>query len=1229
MISMPWWLPYMAGRSFDTLLTDLDALITFIQTDLAMPLPVFRTLIKLKRQRDRDNPAWETINTILKTAEKPRTRAFQSKTNLSHDFEQNLLTALKLDRSGLDALFNTLPEVENVYDLYRLRDRSDVKGFFGATPDTDKNPLSLSYTDFMAMMAILDDIYKDWRRIYAILRTAGRRQDPPTQLPVPNLRANMDTLFDRLSTPILGDLQFPSIVAAPKNLEQCYSAIEQLEEYVHLSVEEFATIRAINAKKGLATPWEWQQVYALLEQAYTTKVLTKRWNDLKDVHAKQNFKSMILFALGDPPLGDHLPQQKPDNYEFLNLDPDKDASYLREQLFLEPSNFIHIQNTCNTYPEGYDPSNQQGKLTWEKVYQIIELAQRKKRGWPEPRAQIERWQNVYAAADATMVQVRLGPAEDTVTPRWRTFGASPQPDQTAVVPAAAGFAIASPLLALAEGERTIILNLGFASQHFDATAISDALLANPFRLLLSSNDGMIEINATTPATTKIAVQSAQITITLNLMAQAAPVQALIDAAGIRTPWPMLHLCLADVPKSNDSIYRAFQPLVLERVELKVTVSGLTQLALQHEESLLNPKKPFEPFGSTPVIGSSMAIAHPELCSKRLDTLTMQIDWLGVPDNLAAHYLGYTDYDGPGNPPNQPTSPIRNNTDFKAQLQLFDQRALSAIQPVQLFFAKDTTAPPPPVTLTTGAMETNTIQIDLATSPTFVAKNPTYQQDLRLVISDEPLNWSRYWQLELLTSDFQHAIYPRAAVGYANRKPTPFIVNPPYTPKIKRLALGYSASETINLAGRHATTSRLYHIEPFGYRELTPNDDQPYSLLPQHPNQGELYIGISGLKPPQNLAVLFQLAEGSADPDLAHEPVHWAYLDGNRWHSLEAGRMLSDTTNGLLNTGIITFDLPPVAPSTRLPTDLYWIQASIAKNSQSIADLVAIAAQAVSATFTDQNNAPDHLNQPLPANSISGLAEPLPEVRAIRQPYSSRGGTGPEQANHFYTRVSERLRHKNRALTSWDYERLILEAFPQIYKVKCLPVGSSADPRLVDQIQIIVIPDIRGKLPFDPFEPKVAADTLWQIEHYLNQHTPAIARFAVRNPSYIRLRIRLGVRFRPGFNPGYYKQALDQELQRFLAPWAYDQSAEIAFGGIINTNLIINFAEERPYVDYVAGIKLFANGVEYSTTQIALDPNAIFVSDRQHIIDPISEEIFQQSYFTGINYLQIELDFQVG
>jgi hypothetical protein len=65
-----------------------------------------------------------------------------------------------------------------------------------------------------------------------------------------------------------------------------------------------------------------------------------------------------------------------------------------------------------------------------------------------------------------------------------------------------------------------------------------------------------------------------------------------------------------------------------------------------------------------------------------------------------------------------------------------------------------------------------------------------------------------------------------------------------------------------------------------------------------------------------------------------------------------------------------------------------------------------------------------------------------------------------------------------------------------------------------------------------------------------------------------------VRLRRAANPGFYRNAINEELQRYLSPWAYDHSAEIVFGGRIDTSLIINFLEEHSYVDYVAGIKLF-------------------------------------------------------
>ena len=49
--------------------------------------------------------------------------------------------------------------------------------------------------------------------------------------------------------------------------------------------------------------------------------------------------------------------------------------------------------------------------------------------------------------------------------------------------------------------------------------------------------------------------------------------------------------------------------------------------------------------------------------------------------------------------------------------------------------------------------------------------------------------------------------------------------------------------------------------------------------------------------------------------------------------------------------------------------------------------------------------------------------------------SSREDESKDQRN---ARVAERIRHRARAINSWDYERLLLEEFPTIGKVACFP-----------------------------------------------------------------------------------------------------------------------------------------------------------------------------------------------
>ncbi len=1240
--------PYPGPRAVDAaLLAELDTLLAFVPNVLYMPFSTFRSLMQLKAVQETASQPWSQVNASLEAAARARLKdpAFVLDRSEPANFEKNLLAAL--GRSQFGDLFNELPDVDDIYGVYRRREREDVIEFIQST-------LFMAPGDFAAMMAIVEEINGRWRQVYEILRSAGRKKQrahPEHQLQPPQIRTYVTDKFNDLVQRTLGAIDYSSIQGArPASFDECHARILVLEDYFHMPAENFVLIRQLNAGQEDTRPWEWEQLYAILEEAHNLKAIADRRAALKALNETQGFQAMLLYALGDPNPGDALPLSR----VFDQLDAVKDRDYLVSDLFLDPANFSYL---LSVLAKGKRAAAEE----WANAYIILELAQRRKRNWTVPPARIENWQNLYVASDARQVQVRLSTEAEGVTPRWRTFGAgfAATPGAAQTQPGTIGFAISSPQLALAEGKRSITLTIEFEESAFDRDALALAIQdTSPFQVSLSSGSEMVACQNVSlrllPALTRLpgaseAYQRA-LQFTILLDEQAPAVEPLAAGPGIRAPWPVLQLALADLPPAEGAgsgpqkRYAAFQNLALKKIHLKTDVAGLSGLLLQNDSGPLDPQKPFEPFGLSPVVGSSFALAHRELSCKKLDQLSFAIEWLNAPDNFSSYYLGYLKSEEreitPAN--NLATSPIANNTSFSARLKLYDNRSLFAIGSLPLFNAD-------PKNPSIGASQPS--QATIAGSAISAAL-PTYQRALAPTQPASLLDWRRYWKLELLGPDFQHSAYPRAAAGCASKivpgsssdpKPQPYAINAPYTPAIKSLRLGYSSALEIDPSGDDFSQQpdHLYHVEPFGFRDLSAGPAQPFSFLPQFENEGELYIGIHNLKPPQSLALLFQMAEGSADPSLERQPVRWSYLDGSSWASLEEGQLLADSTQGLLNSGILQFNLPPAASGSLLPPDAYWLRAGIPASSRSVADTIAIHTQALRATFADQNNDPQRLAQPLPADSIHSLAEPLPQVQAVHQPYSSFGGKRPDQASSFYTRVSERLRHKNRALTAWDYEHLVLEAFPSIYKVKCLPVGTAEDPRLADVVQVIVIPDIQGKLPFDPFEPRLPADVLAQIEAYLLQHAPALAQVQVKNPTYVRLKTRLGVRLRADGNPGYFKSLLNEELQRYLAPWAYDRSAEIVFGGRINASLIVNFLESRPYVDYVAGIKLFTSldgqpyepyetsGVAQLGEVSALAPDAILVSDRAHEIDLIAEEGYEQEYFTGINYMKIELDFQIA
>ena len=359
------------------------------------------------------------------------------------------------------------------------------------------------------------------------------------------------------------------------------------------------------------------------------------------------------------------------------------------------------------------------------------------------------------------------------------------------------------------------------------------------------------------------------------------------------------------------------------------------------------------------------------------------------------------------------------------------------------------------------------------------------------------------------------------------------------------------------------------------------------LLPAYNFAGELLLGLQDLHPGDSVSVLFQVAEGSADPDLPQEDLNWFVLCDNYWKSLSRSEVVLDTTNQLLTSGIITFVIPGEATTsnTILPADRIWLKAALAQNVDAVCRLIQVAANAVEVRFLAPEKNPPHLLSALPRDRIIKLKGGLPAVKALQQPFPSFGGRAPETAEAFYVRTSERLRHKNRCLSAWDYERLILENFPRVHRVKCIPHAREGCWLAPGHVLLVVIPDLKTQNRLDlskvegdadllnRLHPKVDANTLRRITEFVRKHCGMQVQVKAKNPLYQEIKLDFRVRFLAGKEFNFHSRALKQALIKFLSPWAFAPDREIYFGGKIYKSVILNFVEDLDYVDYVTDFKM--------------------------------------------------------
>ena len=799
-------------------------------------------------------------------------------------------------------------------------------------------------------------------------------------------------------------------------------------------------------------------------------------------------------------------------------------------------------------------------------------------------------------------------------PKWYGFGYPRLPQ------AEIGFALAAPVLRMREGLRTVTVTLALGA--VDHAAVHAGSLKDAFDVFITGEKSWLGPYTVSPSITAGNVLTFTFTVPESEKA-VIDYNAAIHGYAYVAQAPVIQVLL----KEGSAIgYNELRDVALLNAAVSVDVSNVTSLSLESDNGTLDPKKAFLPFGPQPAKGSRFLVGYSEALAKKLSEVKISVTWKGAPANFATYY---SDYKVAGISNDYFTAAVSFNDGgswhyAQTGVKLFESASAAAGHTFSFVPAHASVASGITAGMQVYALNNAGSRWAMNAAGAYLLRRPVFAPYKTAAPESRPgfITFS-------LERNFLHAAfrkkYVQKVMQYSKEgSGTPVILNEPYTPAVQGISLSYKAhSATVNIGSASVMSDdfsnpdlQFFHISYFGqmrehryqrqqFRFLT---DKSVSLLPAYDNEGELLVGFDGLQPGDSVSVLFQVAEGSADPELKQEQVNWSVLCDNYWRPLARNEMVLDTTNQLLASGIITFVIPREATTanTVLPTGCIWLKAAVAQNVTAVCQLIDVAANAVEARFIDQGNDPDHLRTALEKGSIIRLRSGLSAVKSVKQPYASFGGRAVESDAAFHTRVSERLRHKNRCITPWDYERLILAGFPRVHKVKCIPHATPECWLAPGNVLIVVIPDLRNKNGVDPLQPKVDADTISRITAHVQKRAGMQVTVRVKNPRYQKVMLDFKVRFRAGCEFNYYCDELNRAMIRFLSPWAYEADRDITFGGRVYRSVLLDFVEELEYVDYVTDFKMYSfTGTTMSTIDRGETqpdtPDAILVSAEKHTI----------------------------
>lgn len=660
-----------------------------------------------------------------------------------------------------------------------------------------------------------------------------------------------------------------------------------------------------------------------------------------------------------------------------------------------------------------------------------------------------------------------------------------------------GWMVTSRSLVLSEGERCVTVALALAmkdgSDVPDLSGMLDGDTAS-FCLQVSGEDGWIE----KPYTLTFNKETHSLEFTFTLKEEApAPVPCSAELHGTDTEYPAARLLFAD-RKHIDTLPEG---LCVSGVRIHAKVDGIRNFTLKGDLGDMDPGQPFYPFGPAGERGSRLVFGHPETALKNTVSVSLKGIWNRLPEKgfreIYRHYG---------------TQETIDNGSFKVRCEWQDDGHWRECRDSDKSLFRETDS---------GSLcENASIEIDLASDPDYKAAHNS--NGLYRITLDSP-------ETGFGLNDY-YRIYAAAMMHNAREKEKNHVPVPdmPSVPLLADAVFGYESDETFSPGD--GSGSRLLAVsETTGCEECVCTGGVAMPLFVPRIAVPSLILGFSDIGDTSRLRLYLNLRyimtgdmeRHGLDSAARHRGMAISrHVYGSGWEEMAQEDILCEDTEGLTRSGFIEVRCPASGPD-----GMVWLMLSFPDGNTPVdtaVDGIWLNCFRVIALNGD--------GQPLPAGTIAAPAVADMRIRSVSQPLHGYGGKPAESPEDMGIRSRIRISTRGRAVCLEDYESLVMEQFPDIEKVCCIPSGSQDGT-----VEVVVFPKpVKRTFPLLP---------LWQlteIRDRIVKWTSPFVRTEVINAVYQPIEVSFKGVIRDGVqDTGEVRRRLKRMVMRYFCAWFPD------------------------------------------------------------------------------------------